>query len=69
MSKTIEKLIKELPTPFEMANELKNKNASWKTCSWHKSQRLKQVGYQTDEVGWKACRLAGAIKATGHEHS
>ena len=31
-----------------------------------------QVGGKTDEVGWPAyeeCRLAGAIIATGHEHS
>ena len=53
-------------------NELKKSNAVWKICSWHKNQRLMQVGGKTDAVGWHAyeeCRLAGAIIATGHEHS
>lgn len=51
---------------------LAHSNADWKICSWHKNQRLMQVGDKSDEVGWKAyeeCRLAGAIIATGHEHS
>ena len=55
-----------------MVNELKNSNAGWKICSWHKNQHLMQVGSKSDEVGWNAyeeCRLAGAIIATGHEHS
>jgi hypothetical protein len=52
--------------------ELANSNADWKICSWHKNQHLMQVGGKPDEVGWEAyeaCRLAGAIIATGHEHS
>jgi hypothetical protein len=55
-----------------MRNELNASNANWKICSWHKNQRLMQVGDKTDKVGWEAydeCRLAGAIIATGHEHS
>ena len=44
----------------------------WRICSWHKNQRLMQVGGKGDEVGWgpyEECRKAGAIIATGHEHS
>ena len=55
-----------------MQKELQRLNAKWKICSWHKNQRLMQVGAMNDEVGWRAyeeCRLAGAFVATGHEHS
>lgn len=55
-----------------LKNNLNFSNANWKICSWHKNQRLMQVGGKQDEVGWEAyetCRLAGAIVATGHEHS
>lgn len=55
-----------------LRSNLKSSNANWKICSWHKNQRLMQVGGKSDEVGWEAyetCRLAGAIVATGHEHS
>jgi predicted phosphodiesterase len=44
----------------------------WKVCAWHKNQNKMQVGSKTDEVGWgpyEACRQAGAMVATGHEHS
>ena len=44
----------------------------WRICSWHKNQRLMQVGGKQDEVGWgpyEECRKGGAIIATGHEHS
>ncbi len=47
-------------------------NFIWRICSWHKNQRLMQVGDKKDEVGWKAyeeCRKGGAIIATAHEHS
>ena len=43
----------------------------WKVCSWHKNQRLMQVGDKENEVGWRAyeeCRNAGAIIATAHYH-
>jgi len=55
-----------------MENALRETEALWKVCSWHKNQRLMQVGKQPDEVGWEAyekCREYGAIIATGHEHS
>jgi hypothetical protein len=44
----------------------------WRICSWHKNQTAMQVGGKLDDVGWEAyeeCRKAGAIIATGHEHS
>ena len=52
--------------------ELTGSKAPWKVCSWHKVQREVQLGHKPDEVGWaayEACREAGAIIATGHEHS
>ena len=55
-----------------LKEQLANSNAVWKICSWHKNQRLMQVGGKSNEVGWNAyevCRLEGAIIATGHEHS
>ena len=51
---------------------LASDDSIWKICSWHKNQRLMQVGNQQDEVGWgpyEECREGGAIVATGHEHS
>ena len=48
-------------------------NASlWKVCSWHRNQRLMQVGGKGDSVGWEPydeCRKADAIIATADEHS
>lgn len=44
----------------------------WRICSWHKNQTLMQLGGKGDAVGWEPydeCRKAGAIVATGHEHS
>jgi len=44
----------------------------WKIASWHKNQRLMQIGGKSDEVGWDAYDIArkhGAMIATGHEHS
>ena len=55
-----------------LANELPQSDKLWKVCSWHKNQRLMQVGGKSDEVGWTAfdtCRENGAIIAMGHEHS
>lgn len=52
--------------------QLARSNFSWRICSWHKNQRLMQVGGKRDEVGWEPyeeCRRGGAIIATGHEHS
>ena len=44
----------------------------WKMCQWHQNQKTMQVGGKGDEMGWgvyEACRQAGAIIQTGHEHS
>ena len=52
--------------------QLASDNSTWRVCSWHKNQRLMQVGNKQDEVGWgpyEQCRIGGAIVATGHEHS
>lgn len=53
-------------------DQLSTNNYTWKICSWHKNQRLMQIGGKGDKVGWGAydeCRKGGAIIATGHEHS
>lgn len=44
----------------------------WFVGSWHKNQREMQTGRKASETGWgvyEACREAGALIATGHEHS
>lgn len=44
----------------------------WKVCSWHKNQNYMQLGTKGNEMGWNVyerCREAGAIIATGHEHT
>ncbi|KAI9216648.1 hypothetical protein BC828DRAFT_393127 [Blastocladiella britannica] len=46
--------------------------ATWKVCAWHKNQRAYQPGAKIDETGYAiydACRAAGAIVATAHEHA
>ncbi len=51
---------------------LNSGNHIWKICAWHKNQSAMQVGDKEDAVGWPAyeqCREAGAIVATGHDHS
>jgi hypothetical protein len=53
-------------------DQLAADNSVWSICSWHKNQRLMQVGTKTDETGWGAyeeARKGGAIIATAHEHS
>ncbi len=55
-----------------ITDALASDNSVWRICSWHKNQRLMQVGGKGDEVGWAAyeeCRKGGAIIATAHEHS
>lgn len=45
---------------------------AWRIVSWHKNQRLMQVGGKGDETGWgvyEEARRGGAIIATAHEHS
>ncbi len=47
-------------------------DATWEICSWHMNQTEMQLGRKRDAVGWgpyRACREAGAIIVTGHEHS
>ena len=44
----------------------------WRICSWHKNMTKMQAGNKSNETGWEPyeiCRKAGAIVATGHEHS
>jgi predicted phosphodiesterase len=46
--------------------------AVWRLAVWHKNQHRMQAGGKSDETGWgvyEAARRAGAIIATGHEHS
>ena len=53
-------------------DQLSDNKSNWKICSWHKNQRLMQVGGLPDEVGWEPyeeCRKGGAIVATAHDHS
>ncbi len=58
--------------PAFIDSELKNDTHTWKVCSWHKNQKLLQIGGKTDEQGWpdyETCRKYGAVIATAHEHS
>ena len=44
----------------------------WRIASWHKNQQDMQAGGKRDDTGWgvyRDCQAAGAIIATGHEHS
>ncbi|WP_437969004.1 DNRLRE domain-containing protein [Sorangium sp. So ce260] len=53
-------------------DSLANDDSIWSVCAWHKNQHDMQVGGKSNEVGWSAyqeCMSAGAIIATGHEHS
>jgi predicted MPP superfamily phosphohydrolase len=55
-----------------LRDQLAQTDAIWRICSWHKNQRLMQVGGKPSQVGWEpyeACREGGAIVATAHEHS
>ena len=59
-------------TTAYITDQLAQTNATWRICSWHKNQKLMQVGGKSTSVGWgpyEACRQGGAIVATGHEHS
>ena len=52
--------------------QLAKTDAAWRICSWHKTQRVMQLGGKGNDVGWQAyeaCREGGAIVATAHEHS
>ena len=53
-------------------DQLAADNSVWTISSWHKNQRLMQVGAKLDETGWEVyeeSRKGGAIIATAHEHS
>ncbi len=53
-------------------DQLAKTDAAWRICTWHKNQRAMQLGGKDNDVGWQAyeaCREAGAIVATAHEHS
>lgn len=53
-------------------DEFDGVNAIWRIAFWHKNQRLMQIGGKGNEAGWNVyeeSRKAGAIIATGHEHS
>jgi len=55
-----------------IADAMAGSRARWKICAWHKNQTAMQVGRKANETGWQvyeACREAGAIIATAHEHS
>ena len=59
-------------TTAYITDQLAQTNATWRICSWHKNQKLMQVGGKSSSVGWgpyEACLQGGAIVATGHEHS
>jgi len=51
---------------------LANDNHIWKICSWHENRNDFQAGGKSDSVAletYQGCINAGAIVATGHEHS
>lgn len=53
-------------------DQLAADSSAWSICSWHKDQKLMQVGGKPDETGWgvyEEARKGGAIIATAHEHS
>lgn len=53
-------------------DQLAADTSAWSICSWHKDQKLMQVGGKPDETGWgvyEEARKGGAIIATAHEHS
>jgi hypothetical protein len=58
--------------PQFISDSLTNDDSPWRICSWHKVQRLIQVGDKQNETGWdvyEACRQGRAIIATGHNHA
>ena len=59
-------------TAAYIEDQLQADTAIWRVCAWHHTQNAMQVGNKRDEAGWQAyeaCRKAGAIIATAHEHS
>ncbi len=55
-----------------LIDALASDSSKWRICSWHRNQTKMQVGSKGNDTGWdvyEACRSAGAIIATAHEHS
>jgi hypothetical protein len=55
-----------------VAQRFQNDDHIWRICSWHKNQKLSNVGGKGDEMGWviyENCRAHGAIVAQGHSHT
>lgn len=53
-------------------DEFADDPSAWRICSFHKNQTDMQIGNKSDATGWgvyEACREAGALVATAHEHS
>ncbi|MDF1661216.1 MAG: metallophosphoesterase [Planctomycetota bacterium] len=53
-------------------DQFSRSSAPWRVSSWHKNQRDMQAGGKGNGTGWdvyEESRRAGAIIATGHEHS
>ena len=53
-------------------SQLANTSNVWRICSWHKNQKIMQVGDKSDATGWDvyaACIKHGGIIAMAHEHS
>ena len=65
-------LMKDNDYPAYIRGQLAAETAPWKICSWHIPHYLMQVGDKKNVIDWNIydeCRKAGAIIATGHEHS
>jgi len=46
--------------------------SAWRICSWHKNMTKMQLGRKGNATGWdvyEACRVSGAMIATGHDHT
>lgn len=57
---------------FSINPKSPNDSVNWNICIWHKNQTAMQTGDKTDEAGWQvyeACKDAGAMIVTGHEHA
>ncbi len=55
-----------------ISSRFQNDPHVWKICGWHKNQAFLQIGGKGNEMGYgvyEACRTAGAIISTSHEHS
>lgn len=65
-------LMKGNDYPGYIRRQLAGETSPWKICSWHIPHYLMQVGDKKNVIDWgiyEECRNAGAIIATGHEHS